>query len=756
MNSTSIPPAAQRPTGLPAASNSESPLSPVLLARALRKNWPLTVLALALFLAGASFYTSRVTRVYEAVATVQLDPQPLMPLGNQTGKESGPESFWSNQEYFATQHQILVSRRVAAMVVHKLGLTNDAAFITGAPPDKPVPPMTISADTAAEIVRGRLDVKQIADSRLTRVTYRDANPSRAQKIVAAVVDAYVEQNLDRSLDSANQRAEWLDTQLGKLKVELESQEMELHDFKKRNNLLSVSYDDQSNMLRAQIQQLNSALTELKAKQETVTARLAVLREINPDDPANIPQSELLGGSSLTALRAGYIDAKGQLERLVALGKGQNHPEVQAANAAVRQSHDALVAELENIKKGVAADLDAVHRELGGVTRLYDAAKVQAMDLNLNEVRFARLRRSKDNTEHMFGQVLERSTESGMSKLMPFNNVRVLDRPLLPTVPVVPRTGMNLAFGGILGLLVGLAFAVGRELLDRTVRDVEDVEQELGIAPMGSLPDVSGRAGRGAYYHSAYRQRGGRMSEAPRKTSPDVAEEPKVPELLVHSHPHSAAAEAARAIRTNLLLMSPDHPYKTILVTSAGPSEGKTMVTASIAIAMAQAGQRVCLIDCDLRRPRVHNIFGLSAELGVTVATLDNSRLDDALRESTVPNLSVLCAGPMPPNPADLMHSDAFRRLLDSVKARFDRVVIDSPPVCLVTDSVVLSTQVDATLLVVRARKTRRDAARRALRALDDVGAKVPGFILNAGMPWGDSYNYSYYRPYVAQPADGES
>jgi len=664
----------------------------------MRKNWPLVLLSVALFVAGASFYTARVTRIYEAFATVQLDPQPLMPMGNQSGKESGPEAYWSNQEYFATQHQVLTSRRVAVAVVHKLGLTRDAGFVAGLPRNKVTAPVDISPDGAAEILRGRLDVKQIADSRLTRVTYRDADPARAQQIVAAVVDAYVEQNLDRSLDSANQRAEWLDTQLGKLKVDLESQEMDLHDFKKRNNLLSVSFDDQSNMLRAQIQQLNTTLTELKARQETITARLAVLREISPEDPASIPQSELLGGSSLGGLRTGYIQAKEQLGRLLALGKGENHPEVQAATATVRSSREALVAELDNIKKGVAADLDAVHRELGGVTRLYDTAKTQAMDLNLNEVRYARLRRSKDNTEHVFGQVLERSTESGMSKLMPFNNVRVLDRPLQPSAPVLPRQSMNLAFGAALGVLVGLAFALGRELLDRTVRDLEDVEQELGLPPMGSLPDVSGRSARGAHYYSSYHRSSQRPAPEGRKRSAQEASaEPTVPELLVHTHPHSAVAEAARAIRTNLLLTSPDHPYKSILVTSAGPAEGKTMVAASIAIAMAQAGQRVCLIDCDLRRPRVHTIFGDTTELGVSVATLDPSRLDEAIVASTVPNLSVLYAGPMPPNPADLMHSDAFRRLFDTLKARFDRIVVDSPPVCLVTDSVVLSKQVDAAL-----------------------------------------------------------
>ncbi len=748
------PSAAPPPAGSvlpnPVPDDQEGGFSLLTLLRAVRKNWFFVVLGVAGFVAGAWLYTSRVTPTFEAFAVVQLDPQPLMPLGNQTGNQTGPESFWSNQEYFATQHQILTSRRVAAAVVRRLGLNRDGAFVRNAPPGARVPATDMSLDATAEVLRGRLDVKAIADSRLTRVTYRDADPARAQRVVAAVVDEYVHQNLDRTLDSASQRAEWLDTQLAKLKEALESQEMDLHDFKKKNNLLSVSFDDQSNMLRAQIQQLNTALTDLKTRQERVTARLNVVQSISVDDTASLPQTELLGEGLLGSLRATYLDAKKELARLNAIGKGTNHPEVQTATVALQSSHSALERELANVRSGCTADLDAIKRELAGVTRLYETAKAQAMDLNLNEVRYARLRRSKDNTEHVFGQVLERSTESGLSKLMPFNNVRVLDRPLLPGSSVLPRRGLNLALGAALGLLVGLVFAVGRELLDRTVRNLEDVERELGVPSIGSLPDVASRAGLAALYYGSYSQK-----PNPPKVGKGSGKdgERHVPELLVHHHPKSAAAEAARALRTNLLLTSPDRPYRTLLVTSAGPAEGKTMVAASIAIAMSQTGQRVCLVDCDLRRPRVHSIFGRSMDPGVTVVMLDPSRLDEALIESEAPNLWVLPSGPTPPNPADLMHSEAFGRLLEELKSRFDRVIIDSPPVCVVTDSVILSTRVDATLLVIRAHRTRRESARRALRMLRDVGGTLPGFIMNAVVSTGERYRYTYYGSYTADRPD---
>jgi len=729
----------------------ERGFSPALVLRAVRKHWAILVLFFVASVVGTSIYTSRQVRIYEAVATIQLDPQPLTPLGHQNA-ESGTDSYWSNQEYFATQYQVITSRRVAELVVKRLGLASDEAFLANLPADtatKEKGAPVASLEDAAEALRGRLKVEPIQDSRLTRVKFVDADAARAQRLLSAVVDTYVEQNLDTSMDATNKTVEWLDVQLKRLKGELESQEMDLHDFKLKYNLLSVSYDDQSNMVRAEIQQLNSNLTDLKAKKEAVSARLAIVQAIDPRDPGEIPATELVGNDALDNLRTAFLQSKRELLMIKAGGKEDNHPEVQKLNAQLESARTAIAQELQNIKNGAQIELANVNRQLAGLSSLYEGARKEALQLNLKELEYSRLHRSKESTEKLFGIVLERSTESGLSKMAPFNNVRVLDRPLKPVLPVYPRTATNLAVGIVLGLLLGFAGATGREMLDRTVRNSEDLERELGVAVLGSLPDVS-RDGSGLNLGYYYGRRRARQKERASKAPTGVDARP---ELLVHTHPKSVAAEAARAIRTNLMFMSPDNPYRCLLVTSAGPAEGKTTVAASIAIAIAQTGQSVCLVDCDLRKPRVHTIFGERNNQGVTTALLEPGQIESLVVDTPIPNLKILRSGPTPPNPADLMHSEAFGRVLQELRAQFDHLVIDSPPIGLVTDGVILSTRVDATILVVRALATRRDAAKRAMRSLRDVGANCAGFVLNA-VASSERYYYSgYYAAYGASDAE---
>jgi polysaccharide biosynthesis transport protein len=720
----------------PAPPVSELPdvrLSAIALWVAIRKNRLLVAILTALVAAGMAFYTLGQTKIFEATSTIVFDPNVPRPLGNQPNDQS---SYWNNLEYYTTQNWMIRSMRVASQVVKDLELHKDPNFLANVPAGSLKTEPKRSVEDAAAILMKRLKVEPIKDSRLTTVSLRDADPKRAQHILSAVVDTYTQDNLDDVFESATTAADWLRGQVGGLRNDLESSELALHQFKMDRNILSVSMDDQSNMLRGEMTQLNQALTERRTQRERVVSRLAELKKIPADDPAALPAQELLASATLGSLRAHFVDAERALKAMQAEGRGDNHPATRAAQAQLDSVRTALLAEVKNIQEAYARDAAGFEREIAGLRNLYDAAEKRALDLNLMEIEYDRLRRGKETNEKLFSLVIERSKETDLTRALRINNVRIVDRPLLPKVPVTPNVPLNIAGGVAAGLALGLLAAIGKEQLDRTLKAPDEVERELGAVLLGVLPAAPVAALQG----------GRRAAREARRRANAAEPSDQVPiELTVHHRPTSGLTEAARAIRTNIVFMSPDNPHKTLLITSAVPSEGKTTVACAIATTIAQAGQRVVLVDCDLRRPRLHAVFRRRNDFGVTSALLDRSVQDDIVFETEVPNLWLAPTGPIPPNPAELLHSEAFRGVLNRLKERFDRVIIDSPPIIAVTDATVLSTLVDGVVVVVRASTTTKDLVRRALKSLRDVGSQLVGIVLNAADVEEDSYSaYKYY------------
>jgi capsular exopolysaccharide synthesis family protein len=721
----------------PASEVSESRLSVLALWLAIRKNWLLMAVFTALVGSGTAFYTLGQTKIYEASATIMFDPNVPRPLGERASGAVGDlSSYWNNKEYYTTQYWMIRSMRVASQVVRDLDLNKDANFIDNVPQSSGHPQAHESVEDAAAILIRRINVEPVKDSRLTAVTYRDADPARAQRILGALVDTYAQDNLDDVFESATTAADWLRGQVGSLRQDLESSELALHQFKKDRNILSVSMDDQSNMLRGEMTQLGQVLTEVRTRRERVLARLAELKKIAPDNPGDLPARELMDSSMLSTLRARYVEAQRELEALEGSGRGENHPTIKAARASLDSVREALLAEVKNIQESCIRDAAALDREIGGLKTLYDAAEKRALDLNLMEIEYGRLRRGKETNEKLFSLVVERSKETDLTRLLRINNVRVVDRPLMPKRPVTPNVPLNIMGGIAAGLVFGLVVAIGREQLDRTIKAPDEVERELGASLLGVLPEAPDAPGMSRHPHRKRRARGG--AQTPPLDGVPI-------ELAIHNRPTSGMAEAARAIRTNIVFMSPDNPHHTLLVTSAAPAEGKTTVASAIATTIAQAGQRVVLVDCDLRRPRLHAIFRRSNDWGVTSALLEPNSQESIVFETEVPNLWVAPTGPIPPNPAELLHSEAFRAILTRLRSQFDRVIIDSPPIVPVTDATVLSTLVDGVVVVVRASRTRKDLVRRALKSLRDVGSRLVGVVLNAADVEGGSYGaYQYY------------
>lgn len=698
--------------------------------RTVLKYWA-TALATALVISvSVAFYTLGQTKIYESTSTVQFDPNPPRPLGGKVEAvvEMGAGAVWDTREYYETQYQIIQSMNVATKVVRELGLNRDAAFIYNLPREMQAPKMEpVTEEIAAETLKGRLKVEPVKGSRLASIRLMDANPERAAKILASVVDTYVQQNIETAVDATVSANTWLTEQMNKLKADLETSEMALHDYKKNNDLLAAAFDDKSNMLREQMEQLGKMLTDARARSKEVQARRDQIAKVKVEDPTDMPSTDLLQNDLLRTLRSQYIEAKRDREALLRSGKGPNYDEVKAKEARMEESKIAILGEVRNVQRALDRELATVRQHESGLAGLLSQAKTEGTELNRLEIEFHRLRRSKENNEKLYSLLLERTKESDLARMLNVNNVRVLDRPRVPRSPVRPNVPLNIGAGILLGLLLGVGTAMGRAVLDRTIKTPGDVEQVLGVSFLGLIPELEITKESASKQKARRRGRGG--------GSPGR-------ELIVHEMPTSGIAEASRSIRTNILFTAPDKPYKVMLITSAAMGEGKTTVACCIAIAMAQTGKRVVIVDCDLRRPRLHRIFQKPSDAGLTAALVEEGH-EEQIEETEVPNLSVFVAGPHPPNPAELLQSERFKTVLKRLTTKFDYVILDSPPVLAVTDAAVLSTLVDGVVMVTRAFQTRKELAQHALRRLTDVGAHVAGVVLNAVNLTKDEYKYSY-------------
>jgi capsular exopolysaccharide synthesis family protein len=701
--------------------------------RVLRQNWWVLLLACTSVATGAGFYSLGQTKIYRANTTLQIDPAPPKPLGADVQSVvdlgTGTGSAATTQEYYQTQYDILASRALAIKTLERLGLKKDGHFALNLPKAAELPAewhtQVAPEGASIEAMQERLKVRPLHQSRLVQVSFDDADPERAKQVVRTLTEEYIDQNVDSALASTQVAAAWLDEQLTKLKSELNDNELALHDYKKDKRILSVSMDDQSNMLRDEMKQLNSALTKVRAELEELKSRNEQLASITLETPTELPTHELLESPVLTSLRERFISATQTLGALRRTGKGERHPDVKAAAYSVELSRKALLEEISNIREALRRDVEAKKQEAQGLASLFARAQNRALELNRLGLEYQRLERAKDNTEKVYSIVLERSKESDLTRYMRFNNIRVIDQTYTSRDPVSPRVPLNIGVGALLGLMLGLAAAFGRNALDRTFQYARDVEEQLKLPLLAGLPLASGN--------------GLDRPMRRRKLNGD--------ELVVFLKPDSAAAEAARALRTNLLFASPGSPQKSLVVTSANPFEGKTTVACWIATAMAQAGKRVLLVDGDLRRPRLHKIFQRSNAAGVSSLVNGNQRLGDLDCSTVVDNLDVLPAGPAVDNPAELLQSEAFEVLLGDLTTKYDRVVIDSPPVNAVTDATVLSTRADGTLLVIRTASTTRDAAQHSARTLRDVTDNLLGVVLNAVNQRQMGYGYGYHRYY---------
>jgi polysaccharide biosynthesis transport protein len=710
----------------------------------LRRRWLLISLSVILALGVTAFVTLRMTKIYRATTTVRIEARAPQVLGRdvEAVDAMGTESYLSKVEYYQTQYQIIASRDVAARVVRELRLNEDPVFL-GVPREERPAFKPVSVDEAAQVFQRMLTVEPVKDSSLVKIHIDSDNPERAQILTNTLAKAYVDKNLESMLQSTVDAVDWLSHQLDDAQQKLSKAEEEVYNYKKENDILSISLEDRVNIITAQMTSVATKLTEARANRIELQARkYAISSLLQANDPLAIPLDALNTNTLVQQLKQEYGRLSREYDEL-SERYGPKFPKMLEIQAKLDQIRGDIEREVRNVLNAVDADLVASKKTEAGLNAALNDLRNKAQRLSEKSVAYGRLVREKDNNEKVYSLLLGRSKEADLSRLLRVNNIHILDPALLPVRPVKPRLDLNLAIAGIAGLLLGLGLALLVELSDKTLKTQEDIEA-AGVAFLGIIPTLdastSGAYGKGPHAGAkkTKRKRG-------RSASEDSAA------LFVDQYPKSQVAESCRSIRTNLLFMSADNPAKRILVTSPSPQEGKTTVATNLSAVMAQAGARVLLIDTDMRRPRIHRIFGQRPSRGLSTVVLGESTLEESIFKTHLENLDILMCGPTPPNPAELIMTERFRKVVEQVSSQYDHIIFDSPPVGAVTDAAVLSKLVDGTLLVVKSLSTTRDAARHAVSVLEDIDANILGAVLNdldlSNRKYGQYYQHYYYRKY---------
>lgn len=690
---------------------------------------------------GVAFWTLRQPRIYEAACSIEYDPTPPRPLGTKVEDVSSPLlNAFSNREFYETQNRIIASRVVAEMVVRRLGLHRDADFF-GLPAEQRDGWQGATVEEAAEVVRGGLVIEQVRDTRIVFIRFRDRDPERAQRVANAVADAYIEKTMNDRMSSTVSALEWLGTQVDELEGELHSADEALHHFKQEHDVLSLSMEDRQNLIANEIELLSRSLTETHVHRIELQSRVTQLRQAVETDPLTAATPAIEALSSVQELRAQLRIKQAELESL-RTRYGVAHPQMVALQTQVDSLRHDLETEIRAVLRASEAELRETQGTERGLQGALARSNEQGMELNHWEMEYGHLVRERDSKAAIYDLVLKRSAEADLTRMLRVTHVRVVDRALVPRSAVAPRVTLNLSAGILAGLILGILVALLAERSDRRIRNLEDIEA-LGLAVLGLVPRI-----------------GATTATGPRRRR-QAAQSSANKDLIAHNQPMSGVAENLRTIRTNLSFMGADGGLRAFVITSASPREGKSTVAINLAITLAQSGKRILLVDTDLRRPRVHRAFGLTARRGVTTALVGEAKPADVVLTTEVPGLDIVACGPIPPNPSELLHTDAFRQFVEAVRDRYDHVMFDSPPLGAVTDAAILAAQLDGVIVVVKSQSTTREALRVTARQLHDVGARVLGAVFNdvdlSHGRYGEGTYYYYRREgYYTSDSDDSS
>ncbi len=717
---------------------------------------------------------------FTASVTLQIDPTGPKVAPVQEVQQAESER-WDHSEYYETQYKILASPSIAARTIQGLhlddhsGFTDDSKFAFLAalfqrlksflPKSEGIPEVSPTENGLPRALIDRyldkLQVRPVWKSRLVTVSFTSRDPALSAEVANRHTQEFVDASLERRLSTTIRAKEFLEQEIDKSRERVVGAEAALNAYRRKHQIVSVE-SDQGDIVSERLADLNRRFTEAQAARIDLESKF---RLVGRRDYEGLP--EVVGSQLVQLLKQRVAEAEQQRAEL---GKkfGRAYPAMAEAVAREAQVNERLQAEIRKIVDSIeSAYLAAATREkeIGAQLEAQRQIALEQKDIGSE---YGTLKRDMETTRDLYSNLLQRLKDVDVAEEIKMSNVSVIDSAAMPAEPSSPNWGINLGLALFAGLFGSLALAFLRDHLDDTLKAPEQAEERLGVAVLGMVPSFAeNRNGYGdgdgkVPAHPPAAAAGWRLisenggAEQSSRASNDLRGE-----LVLSKRPQSAIAEAYRTIQTGILLSSAERPPRVILFTSSLEAEGKTVTAVNMAIAFAGSGARVLLIDADIRKPRIHELFGIPDGLGLSNYLTGQVSLDSVLHEVapdgqgadgngrglSAGRLCVLPTGPRAPNPAELLGSQAMSELLGVLRERFEFIIVDSPPVLPVTDAVRLAALSDGVVLVVRADETPAGAAVRSFDRLDRAQAKILGLVLNDGSldrghPY-YSYSYSY-------------
>ncbi|MCX7192184.1 MAG: polysaccharide biosynthesis tyrosine autokinase [Proteobacteria bacterium] len=638
----------------------------------------------------------------------------------------------SDQSHYQTQVEMLQSNALMEAVVDKLNLaanpvfnpSTEHSFLAG---------MGVGASKMsdqdlrkhlADKLSKMVQVEGSKKSQLIKVSVSSPDRQLAATIANTIADVYIDLDLEARYKMTQKATGWMNVRLISLKANLDKSEHALQQYREEHNIISST-----------TLELGGAASQLGAN----LGNLAQARLARAQAQANLDQvkkargrEESLPMIQRNTLVMGLMGAVTERERMVATLSnryGNDHPKLIQAQADLNKAKEDLRLQVADVVSGLEREYELARTNENILSGAVNEARQTIQGSNRKEFELLGLERDVKTNRELYDMFMGQL--KGTSAVSDLQNVvaRIVDPALASDVPVKPKKQMVVSLAFVLSLMLGVAVAFLLEHLDSSVRSTEDAERKIGLPLLAAVPKIELAAGQVAGLH--YRDA-----------------------------PKSLFSEGIKTIRTGILLSGIDHPKKTLVVTSSVPGEGKSTVAINLALAHAQT-KRVLLIDADMRRPSIAKVLGLdNTHPGLSMLALGIDKLDSCVYKIEGSNLDVLTAGSIPPNPLELILSEKFKELLGGLTEKYDTIIIDSPPVQLVSDAVVLGSMATGVVFVVKADATPFQMARRGIRSLQRGGASIYGIVLNQSNFKNEEYYGSYgkynYHAYYGEDADKEA